>query len=70
MSKRDFSRVVNPLKNFGINIKSNNGFLPVKTYGGEFLRPIYYEENIGSAQCKSAILLAALNTAGITKIKA
>tara|TARA_Y100001970_G_scaffold204966_1_gene249562 strand:- start:203 stop:1528 length:1326 start_codon:yes stop_codon:yes gene_type:complete len=70
LSKRDFSRVVNPLKNFGINIKSNNGFLPVKTYGGEFLRPIYYEENIGSAQCKSAILLAALNTAGITKIKA
>ena len=31
LSKRDFSRVVNPLKNFGINIKSNNGFLPVKT---------------------------------------
>ncbi len=70
LSKRDFSRVVNPLKNFGINIRSNNGFLPVKIYGGEFLRPIYYEENIGSAQCKSAVLLAALNTPGITKIKA
>ena len=70
LSKRDFSRVVDPLKNFGINIRSNNGFLPVEVYGGEFLRPIYYEENRGSAQCKSAVLLAALNTAGITKIKA
>ena len=70
LSKRDFSRVVNPLKNFGINIRSNNGFLPVKIHGSEFLRPIYYEENIGSAQCKSAVLLAALNTAGTTTIKA
>ncbi len=70
LSKRDFSRVVNPLKNFGINIKSKNGCLPVEVFGGEFLRPIYYEENRGSAQCKSAVLFAALNTAGITKIKA
>ena len=70
LSKRDFSRVVSPLKNFGINIKSKNGCLPVEVFGGEFLRPIYYEENRGSAQCKSAVLFAALNTAGITKIKA
>ena len=38
--------------------------------GTKFLRPIDYIENKGSAQCKSAVMLAALNTPGITKIKA
>ena len=33
------------------------------------MRPITYNENIGSAQVKSCILLGALNTPGITTIK-
>ena len=44
--------------------------MPVKISGSDFLRPINYVENLGSAQCKSAIMLAALKAPGITRIKA
>ena len=70
LSKRDFSRITNPLKNFGVNISSTNNCLPVKIEGSEYLRPINYYEKIGSAQCKSAVMLAAIKTPGTTKIKA
>ena len=70
LSKRDFSRVTKPLEMFGANIKSHNKNLPVKIIGSKFLRPIEYSEKLGSAQCKSAIMLAALKTPGITKIVA
>ena len=70
LSKRDFSRITNPLKHFGVNIKSKKIGLPLEIQGTEFLRPINYLENKGSAQCKSSVMLAALNTPGITKIKA
>ncbi len=70
LSKRDFSRVVNPLKLFGANIKSKKNSLPIIIKGTDFLRPINYFENKGSAQCKSSVMLAALNTPGTTKIKA
>ncbi len=70
LSKRDFSRVTDPLKQFGAQINSNKNYLPVKIIGTNFLRPINYVEKIGSAQCKSAVILAALKTPGITKIKA
>ena len=69
LSKRDFSRITEPLKNFGVNIKSKGNLLPIEIQGTNFLRPINYVENKGSAQCKSAVMLAALNTPGITKIK-
>ncbi len=70
LSKRDFSRVTDPLKKFGVNISSNRNYLPVKISGTDFLRPIKYFEKIGSAQCKSAVIFAALKTPGLTKIKA
>ena len=70
LSRRDFSRVIKPLNRFGVNIKSKKNCLPVEIQGTNFLRPIDYCEKKGSAQCKSAVMLAALNTPGITKIKA
>ena len=70
LSKRDFSRVTNPLRLFGANIRAKNGRLPVEITGTEYLRPINYLENLGSAQCKSAVMLAAIKTPGKTKIKA
>jgi len=70
LSKRDFSRVTTPLKLFGANIKSRNNSLPIHIQGTEFLRPINYFEKKGSAQCKSSVMLAALNTPGTTIIKA
>ena len=70
LSKRDFKRIIDPLKIFGANINSNKAGLPVNIVGSDYLRPIDYHEKLGSAQCKSAVMLAALKTPGITKIKA
>ena len=71
LSKRDFSRVILPLKKFGakFNFKSNYK-LPIEIYGTDNAKPIVYNETKGSAQCKSAVMLAALNTKGKTVIKA
>tara|TARA_Y200000002_G_scaffold57852_1_gene43118 strand:- start:3526 stop:4851 length:1326 start_codon:yes stop_codon:yes gene_type:complete len=68
LSKRDFSRVIKPLKLFGVNFKSKKSMLPIKIIGTDFLRPIKYIENIGSAQVKTCIIFSALNTPGITEI--
>tara|TARA_Y100000741_G_scaffold346873_1_gene313646 strand:+ start:891 stop:2219 length:1329 start_codon:yes stop_codon:yes gene_type:complete len=70
LSKRDFSRVIKPLNLFGIKIKSNNHKLPLKITGTNYLRPIKWNEMLKSAQVKTSILLASLNTPGITKINA
>ncbi len=70
LSKRDFSRVTDPLKLFGANIISNKNNLPLKIIGSEYLRPINYDEVLGSAQCKSSVMLASLKTPGKTIIKA
>ncbi len=70
LSRRDFYRIVQPLQKIGANFKSKKKGLPLEIKGADFVNPIYYEENKGSAQVKSSIMLAALNTPGITKIKA
>jgi len=69
LSKRDFSRVIKPLNLFGVKIKSKKNRLPLVLQGTNYLRPIYFVEKKGSAQVKSCIMLASLNTPGITKIK-
>jgi 3-phosphoshikimate 1-carboxyvinyltransferase len=69
LSKRDFLRVIKPLKKFGAKFKSNNGKLPITIEGTKNPKPIKYYENKGSAQCKSAVMLAAMNTKGETYIK-
>ena len=68
LSKRDFSRVIKPLKLFGVNINSKKNILPIEILGTDYLRPIIYDENIGSAQVKSCLILAAINTPGTTVI--
>ena len=71
LSKRDFLRVISPLEEFGAKFKSyRKSNLPLKIIGSKFIKPINYLENRGSAQCKSAVILAALNTPGRTIIKA
>ena len=71
LSKRDFLRVINPLKNFGANFyQSEKSSLPLYIQGTKYVRPIKYYENRGSAQCKSSVMFAALNTPGKTFIKA
>ena len=70
LSKRDFYRVTVPLKKFGAKFQTNHGKLPLKIKGTNNSVPIFYNENKGSAQCKSAVMFAALNTFGETVIKA
>ena len=71
LSKRDFSRITMPLKKFGAKFfyKTKNK-LPLTILGTKLVKGINYEENKGSAQCKSSVMLAALNASGITSIKA
>jgi len=70
LSKRDFSRVIIPLRKFGATFNSNKNKLPIIIKGTKNPRPIKYTENLGSAQCKTAVMLASLNTNGTTIIKA
>ena len=70
LSKRDFLRVIKPLEKFGAKFDSNFGKLPIQIQGTNYSKPIRYNEIRGSAQCKSAVMLAALNTQGETIIKA
>ena len=70
LSKRDFSRVITPLNLFGVQIVSNKNLLPIEMRGSNLLRPITYEEKKGSAQIKTCIIFSAINTHGVTRIKA
>ena len=69
LSKRDFFRIIKPLEKFGAEFKSNIGKLPITIRGTDNPTPIIYNEKRGSAQVKSSIMLAALNTYGETIIK-
>ena len=69
LSKRDFFRIIEPLKKFGAEFKSNFGKLPITIKGTRNPNPIFYNETRGSAQVKSSLMLAALNTNGETIIK-
>ena len=71
LSKRDFKRIADPLKKFGVKLKLNkNKFLPLTILGHKKLKPIVYQENKGSAQCKSAVMFAGMRAEGQTIIKA
>ena len=69
LSKRDFFRIIKPLEKFGAEFKSNFGKLPIVIKGTNNSNPIVYNETRGSAQVKSSVMLAALNTNGETIIK-
>ena len=71
LSQRDFERVILPLQKLGANFKVNSRkTLPLRIIGSTFINPIHYSENIGSAQVKSTVMLAALHSPGQTIIKA
>ncbi len=69
LSKRPMKRVIEPLKAMGANIESTaNNFLPL-TIEGQKLKAIDHEVDKASAQVKSCLMLAALFTKGITRIR-
>ena len=71
LSKRDFKRVTSPLSRFGAKFKLKKNFsLPLTIQGSKNIKSIKYYETRGSAQCKSAVMLAAMRANGTTYIKA
>ena len=69
LSKRDFSRVIDPLSRIGVKFfPKGKSQLPISILGSNYLRPIDYHERKGSAQCKTCVMLASLNTPGEMKI--
>ncbi|MBY5900128.1 3-phosphoshikimate 1-carboxyvinyltransferase [Rhizobium leguminosarum] len=69
LSKRPMGRVLNPLLEMGVQVSASEGDrLPVKLRGPGTPSPIRYRVPMASAQVKSAVLLAGLNTPGVTTV--
>lgn len=69
LSSRPMGRVLNPLREMGVQVDAANGDkLPVTLHGPKTPAPITYRVPMASAQVKSAVLLAGLNTPGITTV--
>lgn len=69
LSKRPMGRVIEPLSQMGAAFEaSDGGRLPLTVRGALPAVPIEYRLPVASAQVKSAVLLAGLNTPGITTV--
>ncbi len=69
LSKRPMGRVIEPLSRMGADFTSSpGGRLPLTMRGLCPAVPIEYTLPVASAQVKSAVLLAGLNTPGITRV--
>ncbi len=69
LSKRPMGRVIEPLSRMGADITASpGGTLPLMLRGASPAVPIEYRLPVASAQVKSAVLLAGLNTPGITTV--
>ena len=69
LRKRPMQRVITPLEMFGAQFWTREGGrLPLAMRGSPMPLPISYTLPVASAQVKSAIMLAALNTPGTTTI--
>jgi len=69
LSKRPMGRVIEPLSRMGTEFTpSPGGRLPLMVRGIVPAVPIEYRLPVASAQVKSAVLLAGLNTPGITRV--
>ncbi|MDD3799236.1 MAG: 3-phosphoshikimate 1-carboxyvinyltransferase [Novosphingobium sp.] len=73
LSKRPMGRVITPLSQMGADITASPGkngsqTLPLMIRGAQPAVPITYRLPVASAQVKSAVLLAGLNTPGVTTV--
>jgi 3-phosphoshikimate 1-carboxyvinyltransferase len=69
LSKRPMGRVIDPLSLMGADFTASpGGRLPMMVRGICPAVPIEYTLPVASAQVKSAVLLAGLNTPGITRV--
>ena len=69
LRRRPMQRVIEPLTRMGARFEGREGGrLPLAIIGTDEMVPIEYRLPVASAQVKSAILLAGLNTAGETTV--
>ncbi|AQT43978.1 3-phosphoshikimate 1-carboxyvinyltransferase [Bartonella apihabitans] len=69
LSKRPMGRILDPLRLMGVQVEASEGDrLPLTLWGAVTPNPITYRVPMASAQVKSAVLLAGLNTPGITTV--
>ncbi|MFN5514539.1 MAG: 3-phosphoshikimate 1-carboxyvinyltransferase [Cyanobacteriota bacterium] len=70
LRSRPMSRVITPLEKMGAQIwgRRQNSLAPLAVQG-QTLKPIHYASPIASAQVKSCVLLAGLNTDGETQVR-
>jgi len=67
LSARPMGRVLDPLRQMGVQVLGRSGGrLPLTLKGPETLAPITYRLPVPSAQVKSCVLLAGLNSPGTT----
>ena len=67
--RRPMARVIAPLERMGAAVVARDGGrLPLTVVGAAAPIPVVYELPVASAQVKSAVLLAALNTPGATTV--
>jgi 3-phosphoshikimate 1-carboxyvinyltransferase len=67
LSRRPMERVAAPLRAMGARVTTVHGHAPMTIDGGT-LAPIAYDSPVASAQVKSAVLLAGLQTRGVTSV--
>jgi 3-phosphoshikimate 1-carboxyvinyltransferase len=67
--RRPVDRIAEPLEMMGAQIEAREGRFPPFNVRGAALRGIEYELPVASAQVKSCVLLAGLNTDGTTVIE-
>ncbi len=69
LSKRPMRRVIDPLLKFGARFcPQGQDRLPLQLIGAHHPVPVSYRLPVASAQVKSAVLLAGLNTPGVTEV--
>ncbi|MFI0847932.1 3-phosphoshikimate 1-carboxyvinyltransferase [Mesorhizobium sp. IMUNJ 23232] len=70
LSKRPMGRVLDPLRQMGVQVleAAAGDRMPITLHGPRHAAPIAYRVPMASAQVKSAVLLAGLNTPGITTV--
>lgn len=68
LSKRPMKRLIEPLSAMNARIEAVENHAPLKIYGRNPLKAHHFEPKIASAQLKSCLLLAGLNSDGETSV--
>ncbi len=68
LRKRPMNRIIEPLNLMGAALESTDGRAPLTVKGINPLKGIEYQTPVASAQIKSCVLLAGLNSNGVTSV--